>query len=134
MGNIEGGMTKTKIEKASNYMGHNETFNHLLTRERIRILTRSPRKVHLPYSIGTLKVCLLKRMRFMCNLQFLRRINLRVRFIVKILNVLLVHTFGIRSLNEIVGVILYTQKNIIPLIDKGRDSSTRQTNNEGLTI
>jgi len=45
-------------------MSYNKTLNNLSTRGRIWILTKSPRMTHLPYLIGMVKVCLLRRMRF----------------------------------------------------------------------
>ena len=53
--------------------------------------------VHLPYSIEMVKFCLFGRMRFVLNLQILRRVSLRMRFIVNLsfLNKQLVQTFRI---------------------------------------
>jgi len=76
-------------------MSYNKTFNNLLVRRRIRILTKSLRMVHIPYSIGTMKVSLSKRMRFVLNLQMTEGIFLRMRFILNslFLNMQLVYTF-----------------------------------------
>jgi len=53
--------------------------------------------VHLPYLIGMVKVYLFRRMRFVFDLQTLRRISMKMRFILNLsfLNMQLVHTFRI---------------------------------------
>jgi len=63
--------------------------------------------VCLPYLIGIVNVYLLKRMRFVLNLQMLRRVGLRIRFVLNLpfLNKQLVYTFRIPRIQWIVGVV-----------------------------
>jgi len=85
------------LKRTSICMSYNKTFNHLAVRERSWILTKSPGMVHLPHLIKMVKICLFRRMRFVINLQMLRRVSLRMRFILDLsfLNMQLVHTFRI---------------------------------------
>jgi len=101
-------------------MSYNKTFNHLSMSGRIWILTKSPRRVHLPYLIGMIKVCLVRRMRLVLNLRMLRRINLRMRFILNLLflNMQLVHTFRIPHLQGIVRIIPHVLR-VSYLLEKG---------------
>jgi len=55
-------------------MRYNNDFKHLLVRGRIWIFTKSPRMAHIPYLVRMVKVCLSRRMRFVLNLQMLRRV------------------------------------------------------------
>ena len=83
------------LKRTSICMSYNKTFNHLAVRERSWILTKSPGMVHLPHLIKMVKICLFRRMRFVINLQMLRRVSLRMRFILDLsfLNMQLVHMF-----------------------------------------
>jgi len=63
---------------------------------------------YIPYKTRSGEACLLKRMRFILNPRFWRRINLRMRFILNllVLNMQLVYIFRNLHLKRIVGVIL----------------------------
>jgi len=89
------------LKQTSNCISYNKTFNYLSMRRRILILTESPRIIHLPYLIGMVKTCLVRRMRFIFDLRMLRRINLNMQFI---------HMFRISHLQGIVGVIFHMLK------------------------
>jgi len=90
-------------------MSYKKTFNYLLVRGRIGILTKLSRMVYLPYLIGVVKICLLRRIKFTLNLQMLGTVNLKMRFILNLsfLNMQLVHTFRIRHLQGTIGVLLH---------------------------
>ena len=116
-------------------MSCNKTFNHLSVRGMIWILTKSPRMVHLPYLIGMVNVCLLRRMRFILSLQILRSVNMRMRFILNplFLNTISVHAQDSTPWGDSESDSPHAQ-GPIPLRERGRDTSPRQTNNEGLRI
>ena len=61
-------------------------------------------------------------MRFVPNLQFIRKVTLRMRFILNLLflNMQLVHMFSILNIQGIVGVIFHMLR-ILHLLDKGGD-------------
>ena len=82
---------------SSNYVSYNKSLNHLSVRGRIWIPNKSSRMAHLLYLFGMVKVCLLRRMRFILNLQMLRRFSLRMTFIINLpfLNMQLIHMFRI---------------------------------------
>jgi len=141
------------FKNISNSISYNKTFNHLSMRRMIWILTKLSRMVHLPYLIGMMKVYLLRRMNFFLNLQMFRRVilkrfNMKMRFIIDLLflNMQLVYMFRILHLQWIAGVILCVllvscllEKrggilDLVPLRERGSDSSPREANNEGPRI
>ena len=89
------------------------------------------RIVHLPYLLGMVKVCLFRRMKFVLNLQMLRRVSLRMRFILNLsfLNMLLVYTLENGSNFLLVLRIPHLLEKgggipgLIPLRERGRDLS-----------
>lgn len=76
--------TLVKCKGLLNHMTYSKTFNNILVRRKIWILTKSLRILYFPYPTGMGEACLLKRMMFVLNLQYLRRVNLRMRLILNL--------------------------------------------------
>jgi len=79
--------------------------------------------VYLLYLKGMGEICLIKEMRFVLNLELLRRINLRMRFVLNLLalNMWLVHICKMPYHKVIVGVILHMLK-LLHFLGKGGEA------------
>jgi len=86
----------------------------------IWILTKSLKMVCLPYPKGIGETCLPRRMRFILDLLYMRKVNLLVRSVLNLQfpNIQLVHMFGIPHPREIVGETLHMLR-VPHLLEKG---------------
>jgi len=104
----------------SHYLNYSKTSNHHSMRGRIWILTKTPKTVCLPYLKGMGETCLTRRMRFVLDLLYMRKVNSRVRPILNLQfpNLQLVHMFGIPRPRGLVGATLHMLK-VPHLVEKG---------------
>jgi len=112
--------TLVKSRRMSNCLSCSKASNYHSVGGRIRILTRSPKMVCLPYPKGMGETYLPKRMRLVLDLLYMRKINLRVRSFLNLQfpNMQLVDMFGIPYPRGIVGATLHILK-VPHLLEKG---------------